>query len=356
MSEARIDATYRIEAGDVAAVADAIRVEQTIEFPLHLAPEWIQRDVVGQITERAGNEITISFSSAVAEGGFAQFLNVIWGNVSLFPGVRLVGLRVPDGMFAGPKFGVEGLRARLKISDRPLLATALKPMGFDPAMLANMAGSLAAGGLDLIKDDHGLANQPWAPWRARVEACATAIAAANDEYGMNAQYLPSLNVPLSELTDAINFCEQIGAGGVLVLPGVSGMDVLAHVAKQCDLPLMAHPSFLGSYVLNPDQGIAHGLLFGDLMRYAGADISIFPNVGGRFSFTEGQCLEVRDHCASQLGGVTASWPAPGGGMQLDQLGRMRDLYGDDVVLLIGGALHDGDLDLNVRSMVEAIRG
>jgi len=356
VAEGRIDATYRIGADDVMAVADAIRVEQTIEFPFHLAPEWIQQEVVGQVVAREGNTVTIGFCTAAAADGFAQFLNVIWGNVSLFPGVRLVDVQVPDGLFAGPKFGVAGLRERLGVFGRPLLATALKPMGMSAEQLATMAGTLAAGGLDLIKDDHGLANQPWAPWRERVTACAAAVTAANDRYGTNAQYLPSLNVPIGRIDDAIAQAEDLGVGGLLVLPGVSGMDTLAYIAERSVLPIMVHPSFLGSNVLNPDQGLQHGVLFGDLMRLAGADISIFPNVAGRFSFTAAQCLDIRDRCAAPISGVAASWPAPGGGMQLDRIGEMRDFYGDDVVLLIGGALHDGDLASNVNAMVTAIRG
>ena len=44
-----IEIDYRITAGDPRAIADAIRVEQTIEFPFELAPEWIQQGVVGQV-------------------------------------------------------------------------------------------------------------------------------------------------------------------------------------------------------------------------------------------------------------------------------------------------------------------
>ena len=45
----RITVTYRITGNEPAAVAEAIRVEQTIEFPHDLAPEWIQREVVGRV-------------------------------------------------------------------------------------------------------------------------------------------------------------------------------------------------------------------------------------------------------------------------------------------------------------------
>ncbi|HBF27361.1 MAG TPA: ribulose 1,5-bisphosphate carboxylase large subunit, partial [Actinobacteria bacterium] len=103
-----IEIDYRITAENPRAIADAIRVEQTIEFPFELAPEWIQQDVVGQVLNDDTHDITIGYDPGVAGGGLVQVLNLLWGNVSLFPGVRVRGLRLPDSIlddFRGPRFG-----------------------------------------------------------------------------------------------------------------------------------------------------------------------------------------------------------------------------------------------------------
>ena len=100
-----IEIDYRINAENPRAIADAIRVEQTIEFPFELAPEWIQQDVVGQVLNDDTHDITIGYDPGVAGGGLVQVLNLLWGNVSLFPGVRVRGLRLPDSIlddFRGP--------------------------------------------------------------------------------------------------------------------------------------------------------------------------------------------------------------------------------------------------------------
>ncbi len=81
-----IEIDYRITAEDPRAIAEAIRVEQTIEFPFELAPEWIQQGVVGQVLNDDGGDITIGYDPGVAGGGLVQVLNLLWGNVSLFPG------------------------------------------------------------------------------------------------------------------------------------------------------------------------------------------------------------------------------------------------------------------------------
>ena len=65
-------------------------------------------------------------------------------------------------------------------------------MGLEPAQLAALCGTFARAGIDLIKDDHGLADHPFCPFEARVEACLAAIEAAARETGRRALYVPNL--------------------------------------------------------------------------------------------------------------------------------------------------------------------
>ena len=58
------------------------------------------------------------------------------------------------------------------------------------------------------------------------------------------------------------------------------------------LPIMAHPAFRGDFVVRPEEGFSHGLIFGTLARLAGADATIFPNFGGRFSFSREECCRI----------------------------------------------------------------
>lgn len=355
----RILVDYWIQGGEPEKVADAIRVEQTIEFPFDLAPEWIQQDVVGQMDSVDGEFVRISYDPRVVGGDLSQLLNVLWGNVSLFPGVRVVGLSLPDEVidrFRGPRFGVAGLREMFGAAGRPLVCTALKPMGLSADDLAASGAVLAAEGFDIIKDDHGLANQEWAPWRERVHRVSDAVRAAAERAGTRGRYLPTLNVPADRLFEAAHEAKEAGAGGLLVPPGLTGFDAMRVLAEDDSLalPIMAHPSFLGSLVVNPQQGIRHGIVLGTLTRLAGADISIFPNHGGRFSFSPEECLDIRDRSTERLGALAATWPSPGGGMSLERIPEMLGFYGPDVALLIGGALSRGDLAENARAMVAAI--
>ena len=74
------------------------------------------------------------------------------------------------------------------LAGRALTCSALKPQGLCPAGLAGIAYELALGGIDFIKDDHGLADQAYSPFAERVEACAGAVRRANRETGFRTHY------------------------------------------------------------------------------------------------------------------------------------------------------------------------
>ena len=124
---------------------------------------------------------------------------------------------------AGPKFGIEGIRKLLGVPQAPLLCTALKPMGKSSEDFANMAYALAKGGMDIIKDDHGLANQKWAPFEQRVALCCDAVLRANRETGRNCLYAPCLNAPSDQIISRAWYSKDMGAGAVMLLPGIAGL-------------------------------------------------------------------------------------------------------------------------------------
>ncbi len=359
LSGDRFGAIYEFDAGPDEAIgrANALRVEQTIEFPADLVPDDdIQRSIIGRIediVEIADDLTRVRVSYAVETSGFelTQLLNVLWGNSSILPGTRLVDIELPSSitdLFPGPTFGAAGLRALFDAPTRPLLATALKPMGLSAQRLADQAEALARGGIDIIKDDHSLADQSFAPFAERVERCAAAIQRANADTGGHSIYMPSINAPFDQVEERTRLALNAGAGGLLVLPGLTGFDHLRHVCATSGVPVMAHPAFLGSFSASGTGGLAHGLVYGTLLRLAGADLSVYPNYGGRFSFSPQECTEIAVALARPLGDLAAALPSPGGGMTLDRVDEIVDFYGSEVALLIGGDLHRGD-DLTARA-------
>lgn len=362
ISGARMTVTYRLQGSerDAWIGARAIAREQTVEFPEHLIPtEAIRDQVMGRVEDLSplGADTwaaTLTFADETTGGELPQLLNVLFGNISLWPGVRLERLQLSGAMlsrFAGPRFGRSGLRRLLGVENRALLCTALKPMGLSARELAHLAYQFAAGGIDLIKDDHGLANQPFAAWQDRVEACAAAVQRANEQTGGHARYLASVTAPADQVAERAHAARRLGAGGLLIIPGLVGWDTMRSLAddESLALPIMSHPAWLGSLVANPGHGIAHGVLFGQLMRLAGADAVIYPNYGGRFSFSPDECRDIVRGTERAMGLLKAAFPTPGGGMTLDRVPEMVAAYGPEVILLIGGGLFAEGPDLQAAS-------
>lgn len=358
LSGERFRVTYRL-VGDEAEARDKagdLALEQTVEFPGDLLPAGnIQTEIAGQIevlepADAGHYAAVISYAVETAGDELTQLLNVIFGNSSIKPGIRVERLDLPAALlarFRGPRFGQRGLRDALNVHDRPLLSTALKPMGLSAAALAELAYAFALGGIDIIKDDHGMANQPFSPFEERVTRCAAAVARANRETGLNCIYMPHVSAPAHLLLERARFAREAGAGGLLVCPGLTGMDGMRLLADDDSiaLPIMAHPALQGSFVITPDSGIAHYALYGQLMRLAGADASVYPNYGGRFSFSREECASIVAGCTVPMQGIKPIFPTPGGGMNLERIRDMRALYGKDVIYLIGGGLHRAGPDL-----------
>ena len=352
LSGQRFRVHYKILGNEAEALEKAhdICLEQTVEFPNDLVPQGDIRDhIVGYI--EALREIDLThceaiISYAVETSGFelTQLLNVIFGNSSIKPGIRVEKLDLPQALlkhFKGPRFGRDGLRKILNVPTRPLLCTALKPMGLPAHALADLAYQFALGGIDIIKDDHGLADQSFAPFKDRVRLCAESVARANRETGYRCIYLPNVTAPVDRITEYAAFARDHGAGGLMIAPGIVGFDAMRSLADddRINLPILTHPALQGSFVTHPDNGISHCVIFGQLARLAGADGSIFPNFGGRFSFSREECKSIANGTVMPMAHLKPILPSPGGGMNLNRIPEMLELYGREVIFLIGGGLH-----------------
>jgi ribulose-bisphosphate carboxylase large chain len=380
LSGERFSVWYQLIGTETEALAKAkdICLEQTVEFPESLVPEGMIRDqILGRIESFGPTQIqpmlkpdpppsfTAKISYAVETTGLelTQLLNVLFGNISIKPGIRVEKLELAPVIyqrFKGPRFGREGLRARLGIPRRPLLCTALKPMGLSAVELEELAYRFALGGIDMIKDDHGLADQPMAPFTERVERCVAGVERANRETGRKCCYVPNLSAPADRMIEKAYFAKQAGAGALLIAPGLTGFDIMRQIAEEDEIgiPIIHHPAFQGSYVIHPESGISHYALFGQLNRLAGADAAIFPNYGGRFSFSRFECQQIVAGTAVPMGSLREIFPAPGGGMTLERIPDMMEVYGREVIFLIGGGLHTHGPDLveNCRYFVRMVEG
>ncbi|MEA3327856.1 MAG: RuBisCO large subunit C-terminal-like domain-containing protein [Chloroflexota bacterium] len=359
ISGERFQISYLISGGEALAIKKAqdVCLEQTVELSDSMVPDGDLRDhIVGQIenyqqVEADLYEFKISYAVEITGFELAGLLSVIFGNTSMKRGVRVQRAVFPDSLlahFPGPRFGTKGLRKLLEVPSRPLLGTALKPVGYSPGLLAESAYSYALGGIDIIKDDHGLINQPFATFQERTRQCAAAVNRANKKTGGKTLYVPNISGPVDQVVERAMFAKDAGAGGVELYSGIVGYDFLRVLAEddRIGLPIFNHPALVGTYFINPREGISHEFLFGQLVRLAGADAAIFTSIGGRFPTTRKDCQNLAVGAARPMGKhIKPILLMPGGGMTIDRVEEMLDLYGNDVILLISGGLFSIGPDL-----------
>jgi len=214
-----------------------------------------------------------------------------------------------------------------------MTCSALKPQGLPAADLAVLAGRFAAGGIDFIKDDHGLADQAYSPFADRVRSCADAVAAENAKTGATTRYVPSLTGNLDQLRRQAETTLAAGLDMALVAPMIVGIPSFhALVREFSDLAFLAHPALAGAVRIDPP------VLLGAIFRLFGADATVFPNHGGRFGYSADTCLDLARAARDPWHGLGACVPVPAGGMTVDRVPEMLDFYGPDTILLIGGNL------------------
>ena len=356
--------TYHLagSARTAARKAQDIAFEQTVE----LSPGTVRADIAERVAGRVESVETlgrgrsravISFDPVVVCGDVPQLLNLLFGNISLKDGILIAGIEWPGELLAalrGPRLGIPGVRELTGVRGRPLVCTALKPLGLSAPDLADRAYQFALAGIDIIKDDHNLADQGSALFRERVEQCQRAVGRANRAAGGNSLYFPNVTAAVPHLLERAEFARQAGCRGVIVNALPVGLGSLGALAD-AGLAVVSHPSLAGAF-FRRDHGIAPAVLLGDLFRLAGSDAVIYPNVGGRFTFPAATCAAINARLRQPLGPVLPAFPVPAGGIDATRVPHWIERYGADTIFLLGGSLYaQPDLAPAARRLVEAIR-
>jgi len=332
---------------EVTQKVEHIALEQSVELPRSVLSASINERIVGkpgQILQLDEHHYRVSIQYPLENAGaeIVQFLNVLFGNVSLIRGVQIHSASWDPlkHLCKGPAYGISHIRHQLGIPTRALSCTALKPMGYTSDQLAELAREFALGGIDIIKDDHGLANQAYAPYAERVERIQNSVKRANEQTGYTSYYFPNVTAGITDLERRIDIALEHGCKGVLFIPQLASLESMHWLAHQkTGLMIMAHPAFSGSYVTSTHQGFTPAFLYGQLYRALGADFSIYPNAGGRFSFSLDQCQQINHDCRTTASPFQGCFPTPGGGVKWEQLPEWIERYTNDTVFLMGGSLY-----------------
>jgi ribulose-bisphosphate carboxylase large chain len=340
----RITVIYHVrsEANAIASRADAIAVEQSVEMPVAaISSATVLRDIVGEVQairelQPGLFEVRIGLAASTVGADAGQLLNMLFGNTSLHDDVTLHDAEFPAEMlsrFGGPELGMAELRELCQAHGRAMTCTALKPQGLTPFELASLAGRLAEGGLDFIKDDHGLASQAYSPFDVRVQVCAKAVRDANAKTGFRTRYVPNISGDFDMAAGQVMAALEEGIDTVLAEPMIIGASNFHCLTREFpQVAFFAHPAMAGAARIAPP------FLLGKLFRLFGASVTVYPNYGGRFSYSADTCKAIAEAARGPWEALKPCVPAPAGGMTLERIPELLDFYGPDTMLLIGGSL------------------
>jgi ribulose-bisphosphate carboxylase large chain len=339
-----LQAIYHVR-GDARSIKDraqALAVEQSVEMPISaIDDETVLSEIVGRVLaiDDVGSglfEVRIALAAETVVDDAGQLINMLFGNSSIHDDVVLYEVELPSALiqkFGGPRHGVRELRRRAGAGKRALTCSALKPQGVPVAKLADLARRFAEGGIDYIKDDHGLADQAYSPFAQRVEAIAAALEAVRQASDWPTRYVPSLSGDLDRMRRQVVIARQAGIDTVMVAPRIMGFSNFHRLVRENPaIAFMAHPTMAGAARIAPP------LLIGKLFRLLGADAVIFPNHGGRFGYSPETCRALARAALQDWEDLQPSLPVPAGGMTPERVPEMLDFYGADIMLLIGGGL------------------
>lgn len=345
-----LTAVYQVlgSPAEARAAAERICFDQTIEADASLLDDALRDHVLGRLQDLrplspGRYEATIAYPDDLVGRSCADLLNLLFGTSSLRTGVRVTSFHLAPHLAArwlGPRFGMEGLRQACRVPHRPLVCAVLKPLGRSPADLARLASEFVQGGVDVIKDDQGLADQPFCRFEERVSRCADSIAKGALQRGRPCLYLPHVSGSAPVIRRRAELAKQAGAGGLLIAPGLTGFDALHDLATDdtIGLPIASHPAFLGTYAADPDAGVSPGVLYGLLPRLAGADISIYPGFAAGYGMSADDCLAVATSCTRDWDQRLPTMPTAAGRIGIEQVRDYTDLYGTDVLFILGSRI------------------
>lgn len=292
-------------------------------------------------------EALIGFPQINCENDVGSLLTMIFGKFSLAGPARITEITLPDDFGTPAKIGMEGIRQRTGVKDRPLIMGIFKPaLGLTAGDHAELLDQVAAAGLDIIKDDEINFNLQTAPTVDRVKACAAVIEKHRQSSGKEILYAVNLSGRADKLVDNALHLIDAGANALLFNAICYGYSCLEAIAAhpEINVPVFTHPALAGAIggatQGDNDYGIAYPVLLGTLMKYAGADAVLYPAHYGSLPFNANDEFAIRDILRSKRGSHLPSLPVPSAGIHPGIMSRAVKDYGNDVALNAGSAIFD----------------
>lgn len=294
-----------------------------------------------------GNVVKIAYPIELFEpANMPNILSSVAGNVfglKALKNLRLIDIQMPSELtqsFKGPKFGIDGIRKLLKVPERPLVGTIIKPkLGLKTSDHAKVAYEAWAGGCDIVKDDENLSSQKFNPFEERVVKTLESRDKAEKETGERKVYMVNVTAETDTLLKRAQYVADQGGEYVMVDILTCGWSALQTLRNQnYKLIIHAHRAGHAAFTKNPLHGIAMGPI-AKVARIIGVDQLHVGTVVGKMSETKQEVTENINACKTELNGIKPVMPVASGGLHPRLVPALMETFGYDFVIQAGGGIH-----------------
>ncbi|MGD9276710.1 MAG: type III ribulose-bisphosphate carboxylase [Candidatus Pacearchaeota archaeon] len=258
--------------------------------------------------------------------------------------------------FKGPQFGIKGVRKILKVYDRPLIGTIVKPkVGLTSKEHAKVAYDSWVGGCDVVKDDENLGSQNFNKFRKRVKLTLKAMKKAEEKTGEKKVYLANCTAETEEMKKRIKFVEENGGNYIMLDIITLGWAALQTARNFTKLPIHAHRAGHAMFDrIENSQKRGFGMsmeVIAQFARMVGVDTLHIGTAYGKMSGGKDEVLHIEEEMEKTFTRETKNYldqkwynvkPVFGvasGGVYPGIVDKIMEFMGKDIVIQAGGGIH-----------------
>lgn len=339
--------------------ANTVALESSIGTWTKVKCQSYVEKLKAQVFSIKNNLIKIAYPQELFEAdNVPNILSSIAGNIfgmKAVESIRLEDISFPKKIikaYNGPKYGIPGIRKILKIKNRPLVGTIIKPkLGLKTKHHAQSAYESWVGGCDIVKDDENLSSQKFNVFEERIARSLEKLHDSEEETGEKKGYLVNVTAETKEMIKRAQIVEDLGGKYIMVDIITSGWAAIQTLRESgFKMAIHAHRAMHAAFDRNPDQGVSM-MVLADFARLIGVDQL---HIGTGIGKLEGDIEDIEDlaeeisinnvksthkRLKQKWGKIKSVFPVSSGGLHPGHIPFLVKHLGKDVIIQAGGGVH-----------------
>lgn len=281
------------------------------------------------------------------KGNIPQLLSSVAGNIFGLKEVkklRLIDLELPEiyvKSFPGPEVGLDGIKEKVGIKNRPLVGSIIKPKeGLSSLDHTKVAMEVYRGGLDFVKDDENLTDPVFNPFYDRVELLTDAMKKEKYLEGENEKiYAFNITASSEVMKERAEFVKSRDGNCIMVDILTCGFSGVQYIRNQkYGLIIHGHRAMHAALTRDPERGISM-LVLAKIARLSGIDSLHTGTIVGKMEGVEEEVLKINKFLISDWYGLKRVLPVASGGLSPLSIPDLMKYFGNDILLNFGGGIH-----------------